>query len=343
MIKKHFVEKVYNYSDEHVIEEVEYRCPSLIVDDEMKELRFFDQEFTYDGTKLIPGRKDNFTSWIYFGQNIGFEWVNNFVASKEVLREIKELFEKYKMMGYESIAIKKDFDRYKISKDDFIPLETGDINYDELINNILDFMDVGNIYIDGKLEDYAGKIVTCTDASGKYVMNGELVVINGTTSVLNSRKYVAYCVHKLASYPPVEIELSNYGPIHIMTDENGKVLYRNDNVLLQTMFNVDPKEIIKEGLEEKWQQTILNGQSMMQKEIAAIIMTRLAKLDNPSNEEIDKIVDIFKKWQILNQNPGSSSFHEVRCMNRIKEFYKDSEQWLSYLNYQSSKQLVKKD
>lgn len=126
IVIKHYVEKIYKgmFFNETKIKEMKERDPLKIENDgKMQGFRFYDREYHIRNGQSYAGKSSNYSNWVLFGERLS-------------LNEIKEKYGNN--INYMTLIHNMEDNDYKYAcftqVGAFLPMDDGDITYDELIN-----------------------------------------------------------------------------------------------------------------------------------------------------------------------------------------------------------------
>lgn len=123
IILKHYVEKIYKgiFFNEVSIKKVKDRDPLKIENDgKMQGFRFYDKEYCIRNGKSYAGKSSNYSNWVLFGERLSLKDVKERFNDKTTL--IHNMVDNnYKYVCYTQVGA-------------FLPMDDGDITYDELVN-----------------------------------------------------------------------------------------------------------------------------------------------------------------------------------------------------------------
>ncbi len=209
-VTKSYVEKIYRgiLFSESSISEVEERDPMQVANDgKMQGFRFYDKEFVVDGDKSYDGDKSNFSNWIYFGKRMSLEEVKAQYGNNS---SYSILISNMENNNYQYVC--------HTQAGSFLPMEEGDMTFDELVAAKEQDKEVQAKAMFDKLREHIGEDVSYTGwwYGAKLEETAEL---RNVTDFIN-----------------VEIGCSGipfvgYGAaISSITSKDGEVLYSNPNI-----------------------------------------------------------------------------------------------------------------
>lgn len=209
-VTKSYVEKIYRgilFSESSILE-VEERDPMQVANDgKMQGFRFYDKEFVVDGDKSYDGDKSNFSNWIYFGKRMSLEEVKAQYGNNS---SYSILISNMENNNYQYVC--------HTQAGSFLPMEEGDMTFDELVAAKEQDKEVQAKAMFDKLREHIGEDVSYTGwwYGAKLEETAEL---RNVTDFIN-----------------VEIGCSGipfvgYGAaISSITSKDGEVLYSNPNI-----------------------------------------------------------------------------------------------------------------
>lgn len=209
-VTKSYVEKIYRgiLFSEPSIAEVEERDPMQVANDgKMQGFRFYDKEFVVDGEKSYDGDKSNYSNWIYFGKRMSLEEVKAQYGNDS---SYSILISNMENNNYQYVC--------HTQAGSFLPMEEGDMTFDELIAAKEQDKEAQAKAMFDKLREHIGEDVSYT---GWWygVKQEETAELRNVTDFIN-----------------VEIGCSGipfvgYGAaISSITSKDGEVLYSNPNI-----------------------------------------------------------------------------------------------------------------
>lgn len=209
-VTKSYVEKIYRgiLFSEPSIAEVEERDTMQVANDgKMQGFRFYDKEFVVDGEKSYDGDKSNYSNWIYFGKRMSLEEVKAQYGNDS---SYSILISNMENNNYQYVC--------HTQAGSFLPMEEGDMTFDELVSAKEQDKEVQAKAMFDKLREHIGEDVSYTDW-WYGVKQEETAELRNVTDFIN-----------------VEIGCSGipfvgYGAaISSIISKDGEVLYSNPNI-----------------------------------------------------------------------------------------------------------------
>lgn len=209
-VTKSYVEKIYRglIVSETSTTEVAERDPMKIANDgSMQGFRFYDKEFVIDGNKSYDGETSNYSNWIYFGRRMSLEQVKELYGNNP---DYRILISNMENNNYEYVC--------HTQVGSFLPMENGDMTFDELIAQKEQDKESKAKTMFDKLREHIGENVSYTGwwYGSKQEETAELREVNDFSNV------VIGCS---------EIPFVGYGAaISNIVSKDGEILYSNPNI-----------------------------------------------------------------------------------------------------------------
>lgn len=359
-VTKSYVEKIYRgiLFSESSVSEVTERDPMQVVNDgTMQGFRFYDKDFVLDGEKSYDGEKSNFSNWIYFGKRMSLE-------------EVKSQFG-HDSKNYRILISNMENNNYKYvchtQVGSFLPMEEGDMTYDELVSQKEQDKEVQAKAMFDKLRQHIGEDVSYTGwwYGVKQEDTAELREVNDFINVLIGCSGIPFVGYGAA--------ISN------ITSKDGEVLYSNPNIEYgydrradkdvfaskRLIFGdriVDAEVAEKEKQDREWaeykEKSDLEAKKIkytLMREGLTLVKPETAEewlqfADNNSNDGysvfvVKATISMMKKFeegisfeeaeqQVYNEELGLSGFMAGATANALSHFSKQGEEYRKYWNKQ---------
>lgn len=359
-VTKSYVEKIYRgiLFSESSVSEVTERDPMQVVNDgTMQGFRFYDKDFVLDGEKSYDGEKSNFSNWIYFGKRMSLE-------------EVKSQFG-HDSKNYRILISNMENNNYKYvchtQVGSFLPMEEGDMTYDELVSQKEQDKEVQAKAMFDKLRQHIGEDVSYTGwwYGVKQEDTAELREVNDFINVLIGCSGIPFVGYGAA--------ISN------ITSKDGEVLYSNPNIEYgydrradkdvfaskRLIFGdriVDAEVAEKEKQDREWakykEKSDLEAKKMkytLMREGLTLVKPETAEewlqfADNNSNDGysvfvVKATISMMKKFeegisfeeaeqQVYNEELGLSGFMAGATANALSHFSKQGEEYRKHWNKQ---------
>lgn len=358
-VTKSYVEKIYRgiLFSESSISEVEERDPMQVANDgKMQGFRFYDKEFVVDGDKSYDGDKSNFSNWIYFGKRMSLEEVKAQYGNNS---SYSILISNMENNNYQYVC--------HTQAGSFLPMEEGDMTFDELVAAKEQDKEVQAKAMFDKLREHIGEDVSYTGwwYGAKLEETAEL---RNVTDFIN-----------------VEIGCSGipfvgYGAaISSITSKDGEVLYSNPNIeygydrrAAEDVFAskrlifgdriVDAEVAEKEKQDREWaeykEKSDLEAKKMkytLMREGLTLVKPETAEewmqfADNNTNDGysvfvVKAVISMMKKFeegisfeeaekQVYNEELGLSGFMAGAAANALSHFAKNGDAYRDHWNKQ---------
>lgn len=358
-VTKSYVEKIYRgiLFSESSISEVEERDPMQVANDgKMQGFRFYDKEFVVDGDKSYDGDKSNFSNWIYFGKRMSLEEVKAQYGNDS---RYSILISNMENNNYQYVC--------HTQAGSFLPMEEGDMTFDELVAAKEQDKEVQAKAMFDKLREHIGEDVSYTGwwYGAKLEETAEL---RNVTDFIN-----------------VEIGCSGipfvgYGAaISSITSKDGEVLYSNPNIeygydrrAAEDVFAskrlifgdriVDAEVAEKEKQDREWaeykEKSDLEAKKMkytLMREGLTLVKPETAEewmqfADNNTNDGysvfvVKAVISMMKKFeegisfeeaekQVYNEELGLSAFMAGATANALSHFAKNGDAYRVHWNKQ---------
>jgi len=358
-VTKSYVEKIYRgiLFSESSISEVEERDPMQVANDgKMQGFRFYDKEFVVDGDKSYDGDKSNFSNWIYFGKRMSLEEVKAQYGNNS---SYSILISNMENNNYQYVC--------HTQAGSFLPMEEGDMTFDELVAAKEQDKEVQAKAMFDKLREHIGEDVSYTGwwYGAKLEETAEL---RNVTDFIN-----------------VEIGCSGipfvgYGAaISSITSKDGEVLYSNPNIeyrydrrAAEDVFAskrlifgdriVDAEVAEKEKQDREWaeykEKSDLEAKKMkytLMREGLTLVKPETAEewmqfADNNTNDGysvfvVKAVISMMKKFeegisfeeaekQVYNEELGLSGFMAGAAANALSHFAKNVDAYRDHWNKQ---------
>lgn len=358
-VTKSYVEKIYRgiLFSESSISEVEERDPMQVANDgKMQGFRFYDKEFVVDGDKSYDGDKSNFSNWIYFGKRMSLEEVKAQYGNNS---SYSILISNMENNNYQYVC--------HTQAGSFLPMEEGDMTFDELVAAKEQDKEVQAKAMFDKLREHIGEDVSYTGwwYGAKLEETAEL---RNVTDFIN-----------------VEIGCSGipfvgYGAaISSITSKDGEVLYSNPNIeygydrrAAEDVFAskrlifgdriVDAEVAEKEKQDREWAE-YKEKSDLEAKKMKYTLMREGLTLVKPGTEEewmqfadnntndgysvfvVKAVISMMKKFeegisfeeaekQVYNEELGLSGFMAGAAANALSHFAKNGDAYRDHWNKQ---------
>lgn len=358
-VTKSYVEKIYRgiLFSESSISEVEERDPMQVANDgKMQGFRFYDKEFVVDDDKSYDGDKSNFSNWIYFGKRMSLEEVKAQYGNNS---SYSILISNMENNNYQYVC--------HTQAGSFLPMEEGDMTFDELVAAKEQDKEVQAKAMFDKLREHIGEDVSYTGwwYGAKLEETAEL---RNVTDFIN-----------------VEIGCSGipfvgYGAaISSITSKDGEVLYSNPNIeygydrrAAEDVFAskrlifgdriVDAEVAEKEKQDREWAE-YKEKSDLEAKKMKYTLMREGLTLVKPGTEEewmqfadnntndgysvfvVKAVISMMKKFeegisfeeaekQVYNEELGLSGFMAGAAANALSHFAKNGDAYRDHWNKQ---------
>ena len=358
-VTKSYVEKIYRgiLFSESSISEVEERDPMQVANDgKMQGFRFYDKEYVVDGDKSYDGDKSNFSNWIYFGKRMSLEEVKAQYGNNS---SYSILISNMENNNYQYVC--------HTQAGSFLPMEEGDMTFDELVAAKEQDKEVQAKAMFDKLREHIGEDVSYTGwwYGAKLEETAEL---RNVTDFIN-----------------VEIGCSGipfvgYGAaISSITSKDGEVLYSNPNIeygydrrAAEDVFAskrlifgdriVDAEVAEKEKQDREWAE-YKEKSDLEAKKMKYTLMREGLTLVKPGTEEewmqfadnntndgysvfvVKAVISMMKKFeegisfeeaekQVYNEELGLSGFMAGAAANALSHFAKNGDAYRDHWNKQ---------
>lgn len=359
-VTKSYVEKIYRgiLFSESSVSEVTERDPMQVINDgTMQGFRFYDKDFVLDGEKSYDGEKSNFSNWIYFGKRMSLE-------------EVKSQFG-HDSKNYRILISNMENNNYKYvchtQVGSFLPMEEGDMTYEELVSQKEQDKEVQAKAMFDKLRQHIGEDVSYTGwwYGVKQEDTAELREVNDFINVLIGCSGIPFVGYGAA--------ISN------ITSKDGEVLYSNPNIEYgydrradkdvfaskRLIFGdriVDAEVAEKEKQDREWaeykEKSDLEAKKMkytLMREGLTLVKPETAEewlqfADNNSNDGysvfvVKATISMMKKFeegisfeeaeqQVYNEELGLSGFMAGATANALSHFSKQGEEYRKHWNKQ---------
>ena len=358
-VTKSYVEKIYRgiLFSEPSISEVEERDPMQVANDgKMQGFRFYDKEFVVDGDKSYDGDKSNFSNWIYFGKRMSLEEVKAQYGNDS---RYSILISNMENNNYQYVC--------HTQAGSFLPMEEGDMTFDELIAAKEQDKEAQAKAMFDKLREHIGEDVSYT---GWWygVKQEETAELRNVTDFINVE--IGY-----SGFPFV-----GYGAaISSITSKDGEVLYSNPNIeygydrrAAEDVFAskrlifgdriVDAEVAEKEKQDREWaeykEKSDLEAKKMkytLMREGLTLVKPETAEewmqfADNNTNDGysvfvVKAVISMMKKFeegisfeeaekQVYNEELGLSGFMAGAAANALSHFAKNGDAYRDHWNKQ---------
>ena len=358
-VTKSYVEKIYRgiLFSEPSISEVEERDPMQVANDgKMQGFRFYDKEFVVDGDKSYDGDKSNFSNWIYFGKRMSLEEVKAQYGNDS---RYSILISNMENNNYQYVC--------HTQAGSFLPMEEGDMTFDELIAAKEQDKEAQAKAMFDKLREHIGEDVSYT---GWWygVKQEETAELRNVTDFINVE--IGY-----SGFPFV-----GYGAaISSITSKDGEVLYSNPNIeygydrrAAEDVFAskrlifgdriVDAEVAEKEKQDREWaeykEKSDLEAKKMkytLMREGLTLVKPETAEewmqfADNNTNDGysvfvVKAVISMMKKFeegisfeeaekQVYNEELGLSGFMAGATANALSHFAKNGDAYRDHWNKQ---------
>lgn len=358
-VTKSYVEKIYRgiLFSESSISEVEERDPMQVANDgKMQGFRFYDKEFVVDGDKSYDGDKSNFSNWIYFGKRMSLEEVKAQYGNNS---SYSILISNMENNNYQYVC--------HTQAGSFLPMEEGDMTFDELVAAKEQDKEVQAKAMFDKLREHIGEDVSYTGwwYGAKLEETAEL---RNVTDFINVE--IGYS----------GIPFVGYGAaISSITSKDGEVLYSNPNIeygydrrAAEDVFAskrlifgdriVDAEVAEKEKQDREWaeykEKSDLEAKKMkytLMREGLTLVKPETAEewmqfADNNTNDGysvfvVKAVISMMKKFeegisfeeaekQVYNEELGLSGFMAGAAANALSHFAKNGDAYRVHWNKQ---------
>ena len=358
-VTKSYVEKIYRgiLFSQPSISEVEERDPMQVANDgKMEGFRFYDKEFVVDGDKSYDGDKSNFSNWIYFGKRMSLEEVKAQYGNDS---RYSILISNMENNNYQYVC--------HTQAGSFLPMEEGDMTFDELIAAKEQDKEAQAKAMFDKLREHIGEDVSYT---GWWygVKQEETAELRNVTDFINVE--IGY-----SGFPFV-----GYGAaISSITSKDGEVLYSNPNIeygydrrAAEDVFAskrlifgdriVDAEVAEKEKQDREWaeykEKSDLEAKKMkytLMREGLTLVKPETAEewmqfADNNTNDGysvfvVKAVISMMKKFeegisfeeaekQVYNEELGLSGFMAGAAANALSHFAKNGDAYRDHWNKQ---------
>lgn len=209
-VTKSYVEKIYRglIVSETSTTEVAERDPMKIANDgSMQGFRFYDKEFVIDGNKSYDGETSNYSNWIYFGRRMSLEQVKELYGNNP---DYRILISNMENNNYEYVC--------HTQVGSFLPMENGDMTFDELIAQKEQDKESKAKTMFDKLREHIGENVSYTGwwYGSKQEETAELREVNDFSNVVIGCSGIPFVGYGAA--------ISN------IVSKDGEILYSNPNI-----------------------------------------------------------------------------------------------------------------
>lgn len=358
-VTKSYVEKIYRgiLFSEPSVEEVTERDPMQVENDgQMQGFRFYDKEYVVDGEKSYDGETSNYSNWIYFGKRFSLDEIK---AKYGTNPDYRILISNMKCNGYNYVC--------HTQVGSFLPMEEGDMTFDELIAQKEQDKEAKAKAMFDKLREHIGEDVSYTGwwYGVKQEETAELREVNDFVNVLIGCSGIPFVGYGAA--------------ISDITSKDGEVLYSNPNIEYgydrradkdvfaskRLIFGdriVDEEQAEKEKQDKEWAEykeksdiEAKKAKYTLMKEGLTLVKPETAEewlqfADNNSNDGysvfvVKATISMMKKFeegisfedaeqQVYNEELGLSGFMAGATANALSHFAKQGEEYRKHWNRQ---------
>ena len=358
-VTKSYVEKIYRgiLFSEPSVEEVTERDPMQVENDgQMQGFRFYDKEYVVDGKKSYDGETSNYSNWIYFGKRLSLDEIKAKYGNNP---DYRILISNMECNGYNSVC--------HTQAGSFLPMEEGDMTFDELIAQKEQDKETKAKEMFDKLREHIGEDVSYTGwwYGVKQEETAELREVNDFANVLIGCSGIPFVGYGAA--------------ISSITSKDGEVLYSNPNIEYgydrradkdvfaskRLIFGdriVDEEQTEKEKQDREWAEykeksdiEAKKAKYTLMKEGLTLVKPETAEewlqfADNNSNDGysvfvVKATISMMKKFeegisfedaeqQVYNEELGLSGFMAGATANALSHFAKQGEEYRKHWNKQ---------
>lgn len=358
-VTKSYVEKIYRgiLFSEPSVEEVTERDPMQVENDgQMQGFRFYDKEYVVDGEKSYDGETSNYSNWIYFGKRFSLDEIK---AKYGTNPDYRILISNMECNGYNHVC--------HTQVGSFLPMEEGDMTFDELIAQKEQDKEAQAKAMFEKLKQHIGEDVSYTAwwYGVKQEDTDELREVNDFCNVLIGCSGIPFVGYGSA--------------ISSITSKDGEVLYSNPNIengydrradkdvfaSKRLIFGdriVDEEQAEKEKQDKEWAEykeksdiEAKKAKYTLMKEGLTLVKPETAEewlqfADNNSNDGysvfvVKATISMMKKFeegisfedaeqQVYNEELGLSGFMAGATANALSHFAKQGEEYRKHWNRQ---------
>lgn len=358
-VTKSYVEKIYRgiLFSEPSVEEVTERDPMQVENDgQMQGFRFYDKEYVVDGEKSYDGETSNYSNWIYFGKRLSLDEIKAKYGNNP---DYRILIGNMEGNGYNYVC--------HTQAGSFLPMEEGDMTFDELIAQKEQDKEAKAKEMFDKLREHIGEDVSYTGwwYGVKQEETDELREVNDFANVLIGCSGIPFVGYGAA--------------ISSITSKDGEVLYSNPNIEYgydrradkdvfaskRLIFGdriVDEEQAEKEKQDREWAEykeksdiEAKKAKYTLMKEGLTLVKPETAEewlqfADNNSNDGysvfvVKATISMMKKFeegisfeeaeqQVYNEELGLSGFMAGATANALSHFAKQGEEYRKYWNKQ---------
>lgn len=358
-VTKSYVEKIYRgiLFSEPSVEEVTERDPMQVENDgQMQGFRFYDKEYVVDGEKSYDGETSNYSNWIYFGKRFSLDEIKAKYGNNP---DYRILISNMECNGYNYVC--------HTQVGSFLPMEEGDMTFDELIAQKEQDKEAKAKAMFDKLREHIGEDVSYTGwwYGVKQEETAELREVNDFVNVLIGCSGIPFVGYGAA--------------ISDITSKDGEVLYSNPNIEYgydrradkdvfaskRLIFGdriVDEEQAEKEKQDKEWAEykeksdiEAKKAKYTLMKEGLTLVKPETAEewlqfADNNSNDGysvfvVKATISMMKKFeegisfeeaeqQVYNEELGLSGFMAGATANALSHFAKQGDEYRKYWNKQ---------
>lgn len=358
-VTKSYVEKIYRglLFSEPSTTEVAERDPMKIENDgSMQGFRFYDKEFVVDGEKSYDGETSNYSNWIYFGKRMSLEQVKKLYGNNP---DYRILISNMECNNYQYVC--------HTQAGSFLPMEEGDITFDELVKQKEQDKETKAKAMFDKLREHIGENVSYTGwwYGARQEETAELREVNDFINVVIGCSGIPFVGYGAA--------------ISDITSKDGEVLYSNPNIEAnydrradkdvfaskRLIFGdriVDAEQAEKEQQDRAWAEAKEKGDAEAKKMKYTLMREGLTLVkpetaeewlqfaDNNSNDGysvfvVKATISMMKKFeegisfedaeqQVYNEELGLSGFMAGATANALSHFAKQGDEYRKHWNKQ---------
>lgn len=358
-VTKSYVEKIYRgllFSDSSVAEVTERDPMQVKNDGQMQGFRFYDKEFVVDGEKSYDGETSNYSNWIYFGKRLSLDEIKAQYGNNP---DYRILISNMEGNGYQYVC--------HTQAGSFLPMEQGDMTFDELIAQKEQDKESKAKAMFDKLREHIGEDVSYTGwwYGAKQEETAELREVNDFINVVIGCSGIPFVGYGAA--------------ISDITSKDGEILYSNPNI--ETNYDrradrdvfaskrlifgdriVDAEQAEKEQQDKAWAEAKEKGDAEAKKMKYTLMREGLTLVkpetaeewlqfaDNNSNDGysvfvVKATISMMKKMeegipfeeaeqQVYNEELGLSGFMAGATANALSHFAKQGDEYRKHWNKQ---------